>query len=71
MASEGLVRWRHSATLRIALIHSAAILLATALLGALVVHAFHVTVQRQVDQRITDDMRSLVHHYRRDGRAGL
>lgn len=71
MATERLVRWRHSATLRIALIHSAAILLATALLGGLVVHAFHVTVQRQVDQRIADDARSLVHHFRKDGRPGL
>ncbi|MDZ7283089.1 HAMP domain-containing histidine kinase [Sphingomonas sanguinis] len=72
MASDRLLlRWRHSATLRIALVHSAAILLATALLGGLVVHAFHVTVQRQLDQRITDDARSLVHHYRKGGRRGL
>lgn len=71
MASDHLVRWRHSATLRIALVHSAAILLATALLGGLVVHAFHVTVQRQLDQRITDDARSLVHHYRKGGRRGV
>lgn len=71
MASERLLRWRYSATLRIALIHSAAILFATALLGGLVVHAFHVTVQRQVDQRITDDARSLVHHFRKGGRVGL
>lgn len=71
MGTDWPVRWRNSATLRIALIHSAAILFATALLGGLVVHAFHVTVQRQVDQRITDDVRSLVHHYHKDGRAGL
>ncbi|MBN8809357.1 MAG: HAMP domain-containing histidine kinase [Sphingomonas sp.] len=71
MPAERGLRWRRSAALRIALVHSAAILAATALLGLVVVQGFHGLVQRQVDQRITDDARSLVHHFHKGGEPGL